>query len=233
MPRSWLTAVATAAVCCAILATPASAKWYGSTLRGTPNAGYGCETALVLGPLGGVVRSPTNQTSCTYRHGGYLFSNRPTFLAPATGRITRVRVKSGPRPARLRLTVLTGSSRVDTLSGRDLPGTYTCCTARYVSKPFKVRPNRITTKKVNVRVQNVLSRDINVRIHSSDGLALSAAGPGTLPLRVTPAVGSFITGAPLLTGYWPRTRKGDPRVDGYSMPGIDLLFQWNFTRKRR
>jgi hypothetical protein len=31
-------------------------------------------------------------------------------------------------------------------------------------------------------------------------------------------------------GYWPRTGKGDPRVDGYDMSGIDLLFQWNFKR---
>ena len=73
------------AVCFAALAAPASAKWYGSTMRTAPNAQYGCESALVLGPIGGVVLAPSNQTSCTYRHGGYLFKNRPTFIVPSTG----------------------------------------------------------------------------------------------------------------------------------------------------
>ncbi len=225
------TALLAAFVSCALLAAPASARWYGSKLAAKPNATYGCESAIVSAPLGGVQLSPTGQRSCTYRHGGYIFSNRPTFLVPSTGRITRIRVKSGPNPAKLRLTVLTGSSRVDPFTGRDQPGTYTCCTARYVSRPFRVRANRTTTKKVNVRVYNVRSKRLRNRIHSSDGLALSAATPGTLPLHITPAVGALNTGAPLLTGYWPRTGKGDPRVDGYSMPGIDLLFQWNFRRR--
>ena len=132
---------------------------------------------------------PTGQVSCTYRHGGYLFTQRPTFIVPRTGRITRIRVKSGPSPAKLRLTVLTGSSRVSTFTGRDLPGTYTCCTARYVGRPFRVRANRVTTKKVNVRVFDVRSKRIQHRIHSSDGLALTAVGPGTLPLSIGPVAG--------------------------------------------
>lgn len=218
---------------CLIACAPASARWYGSTLRGKPNADYGCETALTLGGLGGIVRSPTNQNSCTYRHAGYLFRNRPTFLVPATGRIRRIRIRSGPNPARARLTVLTSSSRVDTTTGQDIPGTYTCCTARYVSRPFRLRPNRTTTRRVNVRVFNVRSTEINTRIHSSDGLALSFGSGGTVPLRITPSVGTIITGAPQLTGYWPRTRRGDPRVDGYSLSGIDLMFQWDFRRSRR
>ena len=132
-----------------------------------------CETAITSAPLGGFQRSPTNQTSCTYRHGGYLFQNRPTFLAPATGRITKIRIKSGPNPARARLTVLTGSSRVDPFTGRDQPGTYTCCTARYVGKSFKLKPNKVTTKKVNVKVYNLVEKELQIRIHSSDGLGLS------------------------------------------------------------
>ena len=223
--------MATAAASCALLAGPASAKWYGSTLAEQQNANYGCEAALVMAPLGGVQLSPSGQQSCTYRHAGYLNLNRPTFIVPSSGRIVRIRIKSGPNPAKLRLTVLTGSSRVDTFQGRDIPGTYTCCTARYVGKPFSVRPNAITTKKVNVRVFNVRNKSIQLRIHSSDGLALSAVGPGTVPLHVRPTVGSFDIGTPIATGYFPLTARGDPRVDGYSMPGIDLLFQWDFRRR--
>ena len=215
----------------ALLAAPASARWFGSTLTGTPNANYGCETALIRGTFGNQL-SPTNQSSCTYRHGGYLYSNRPTFIAPGNGRVTRIRVKSGSNPAKLRLTVLTGSSRVDPFTGRDQPGTYTCCTARYIGRAFRPRANKVTKKKVNVRVFDVRSKKLRYRIHSSDGLALSAAGPGTLPLEIRPDAGGFNAGTPIATGYWPRTRKGDPRVDGYSMTGIDLLFQWNFRRAR-
>jgi hypothetical protein len=162
----------------AVAAAPASARWYGSLLRGAPNANYGCESALILAPLGGVQLAPTNQVSCTYRHGGYLYSNRPTFIAPGTGRITAIKVRSGPNPAKLRLTILTGSSRVDTFTGRDLPGTYTCCTARFVGKPFRPRANATTTKKVNVKVFDVRDKRIRFRIHSSDGVALTALAAG-------------------------------------------------------
>ena len=222
------------ALVCLFASGPASAKWYGSTLRGKPNADYGCETALVQGGLGGIVRSPTNQRSCTYNHSGYIFRQRPTFLVPATGRIRGIRIKSGPNPPRARLTVLTSSSRVDTTTGQDIPGTYTCCTARYVSRPFRLKPNGITRRRVNVRVYNVRSNDINVRIHSSDGLALSFGPGGNLPLKINPSqLGSFNTGTPLLRGFWPRTGRGDPRVDGYQLSGIDLMFQWDFRRARR
>ncbi len=91
------------------------------------------------------------------------------------------------------MTVLTGSSRVDTFSGRDLPGTYTCCTARFVGAAFRPTPNATTTRRVHIRVFDVRNKDIHYRIHSSDGLALSAVGPGTLPLNVSESLGSIAT----------------------------------------
>jgi hypothetical protein len=214
------------------LASPASAQWYGSTMQGTPNATYGCESALILGALGGVELAPTNQRTCTYRHGGYLGSLRPTAIAPGTGTVTRIQVKSGPNPAPLRLTVLTGSSRVDTFEGKDLPGTYTCCTARFLGPAFRPKPNATTTRQVDVRVFDVRSKAIQNRIHSTDGLALSAVGPGTLPLSIGNDVGNLTPGAPLAIGFWPLTQVGEPRVDGYTMAGVDLLFRWDFRAGR-
>jgi hypothetical protein len=230
VPR-WTAVIAIGAASLLVLAAPASARWFGSTLRAPQNANYGCESALVNGTFG-VQLLPSNQTTCTYRHGGYLFKSRPTFIAPSTGRITRIKVKSGPNPAKLRLTILTGSSRVSPFTGRDQPGTYTCCTARFVGRAFRPRANRITTKKVKVRVFDVRSKKLRYRIHSSDGVALTAVGPGTVPLSIRQDVGNIVTGTPLATGYFPFTRVGDPRVDGYSLAGIDLLFQWNFRRAR-
>jgi hypothetical protein len=142
-------------------------------------------------------------------------------------------VRSGPHPAKLRLTILTGSSRVDTFSGRDLPGTYTCCTARFVGKAFRPRPNAVTTKRVNVKVVDVRDKRLRFRLHSSDGVALTAVGPGTLPLQVRDDVGAFNPGIPMAVGYWPFTQVGEPRpADGYSMTGIGLMFQWNFMRRQ-
>jgi hypothetical protein len=94
--RRWPPLIAATALSLVLLALAptASARCFGSTLRATPNANYGCESALVAAPLGGFALQPTGQTSCTYRHGGYLFTNRATFIAPGTGRVTRIRVKS-------------------------------------------------------------------------------------------------------------------------------------------
>jgi hypothetical protein len=77
----------------------------------------------------------------------------------------------------------------------------------------------------------VHSKRLRLRIHSSDGLALSAEGPGTLPLRILPSVGGYAPGTPIATGYFPLTRRGDPRADGFWMTGIDLMFQWKFSRR--
>ena len=53
-----------------------------------------------------------------------------------------------------------------------------------------------------------------------------------MPLKITDRLGAFDAGTPLLVGYWPRTGKGDPRVEGYNLSGIDLMFQWNWVRAR-
>lgn len=229
LARRRLALIAALALIATALAAPhASARWYGSDMRGAPNATYGCESALVLGALGGFELAPTGQRSCTYRHTGYFGSLRPTAVVPGSGTIRRIQVKSGPNPARLRLTILTGSSRVDTFTGADLPGTYTCCTARYVGPAFQPKPNATTTRRVDAKVFNVRSKAIQTRIHSSDVVALSAVGPGTLPLAITPALGGYANGTPLLTGYFPLTKVGEPRVEGYTLSGIDLLFRWDF-----
>ena len=220
-------------IAAALLAVPASASatWFGSTMRGPVNAQYGCESATIFGPLGGVVVSPTNQTSCTYQHLGYIGSNRPGSIVPSSGRIVRIRVRSGAAPARLRLTILTGSARIDTLSGQQIPGTYTCCTARYVGPSFRPKANAVTVRKVNVPVFVTQSNQLQVRTRASDIVAVSAFGPGTLPLRIDPGVGTIAQGAPQARGFWSATAKGDPRVDGYGMTGIDVLLGWDFRRR--
>ena len=213
----------------AVPATTASARWFGSTMKGGVNYNYGCGQAIVSSVYG-IGFQPTHRTTCTYRHGGYLFRNRFTAIVPGTGVIRRIRVKSGRRPAKLKVTILTGSSRVSTFDGRDLPGTYTCCTARSVGKAFRPRANRTTVRKVHFRVYDVRSKKIRYRIHSTDIVALTAVGKGSLPIHVRNDVGNYTTGIPTAIGFWPSTRLGDPRVDGYPMTGLDLLFGWTWSR---
>jgi len=221
----------TAVALLALAPVAAHATWYGSTMRGPANVTYGCESATIFGPIGGVQLAPTNQTSCTYQHNGYFGSNRLGSIVPSSGRIRRIRVRSGPSPALLRLTILTGSSRIDTTTGLDIPGTYTCCTARYVGPAFRPAANRLTVRRVNVPVFVTRSNQLQIRTHTSDIVAISAFGPGSLPLRIEQNVGSPDNGSPLATGFWSATAKGDPRVDGYTMPGIDVLFGWDFRRR--
>jgi hypothetical protein len=210
----------------------ADARWFGSTMNAPANAPYGCESALIYGPVGGVQLAPTNQSSCTYRNAGYLGSNRLGSVVPGNGRIARIRVKSGPNPAPLRLTILTGSARIDTTTGADIPQTYTCCTMRHLGPVFRPRPNAITTRRVNVRVFDTRSERLDNRTHATDVVAISAVGPGTLPLAVRDDAGTQTPGIPISIGYWSATTTSDPRVDGYTMTGIDVLLGWDFRPAR-
>jgi hypothetical protein len=223
----------TGALAIALVPATAHARWFGSTMTAPVNTNYGCESALILGPVGGVQLAPSNQTSCTYKHGGYIGSNRLGSVVPGTGRITRIRVKSGPNPAVLRLTVMTGSARIDLTNGADIPQTYTCCTTHFVGPPFRPRPNAITVRRVNVPVFDTRSTRLDNRTHAADVVAISAFGPGTLPLAVRDDVGTPATGSPIATGFWSAATTNDPRVDGYTMTGIDVLFGWDWRPARR
>ena len=232
-PRGGLAVAVTVLLGAALIPASAGARWYGSTMAAPVNTTYGCESALIMGPIGGVQLAPSNQTSCTYKHGGYMGSNRLGSVVPGNGRITRIRVKSGPNPAPLRLTILTGSARIDTTTGAVIPQTYTCCTARYLGPVLRPRPNAITVQRVNVRVFDTRETRLDNRTHATDQVAISAVGPGTLPLAVRNDVGSPVQGTPIAIGFWPATAIGEPRVDGYTMTGIDVLLGWDFQPARR
>jgi hypothetical protein len=213
-----------------LAAGTADARWLGSTLSGRVNVNFGCESAPGYDPITG---QPTlftvNQSSCTYQHAGYIGSNRFTSLVPGNGRIVRFRVKSGRNPARLRLTILQGSSRI-TAQGGEIQGTYTCCTARRVLRAFRPRARRTTTRRVNVRVFD--DRDLQRGIHTTDIIAISAVGRGSLPLRAQGTSGSYSNGSAFARFWYPRTEVGDPRVEGGTFDGLDVMLQWDWRRRR-
>ena len=131
-----------------------------------------------------------------------------------------------PRPPKSTATALPP----DTTTGQDIPETYSCCTARYVGKAFRPRPNATTVRRVDVPVHDTRSQRLDNRTHATDSVAVSAFGPGTLPLSIGPNPGGQDPGTPISQGFWSATRRGDPRVDGYAMTGIDVLLGWDFRR---
>jgi hypothetical protein len=160
---------------------------------------------------------------------GYIFSNQITSQVPHSGRIKRIRVRAGSNPAPLRLTILGASSQLDLVTGRELAGTFSCCTARYLGPVFRPRANATTSRRANVRVVNTIDRRNQTRV--VDVVGLSAVGPGTLPLRDQGVHGSFQAGLALANFWYPLTARGQPRVEASSMDGYDVLLRWTLRRR--
>jgi hypothetical protein len=207
-----------------VLALPASAdaRFFGSTMNGPANVGFGCSLAPILDPISGVpTLAATGQRTCTFRHLGYIGNvTRVASLVPANGRIVRIRVKAGRNPAPLRLTIMTAST--------SLTNGFTCCTARKFGRVFQPRANRVTTIRTNVAVHR---SNPNGSSQFNDVVALSAVGPGTLPMRDQGTAGTFTPGSAATALWYPLTARGDPRVEATSADGLDLLFQWDFRRR--
>ena len=207
----------------ALVPAVADAKFLGSTMSGKANVPFGCGLAPILDPITGApILAPTGQRTCTFRHLGYINNfTRVTSLVPANGRIVRIRVKAGNNPARLRLTILTASS--------SLSNGFSCCTARKFGRVFRPRARRTTTIRTNVRVHRA---NPNGSSQFNDVVALSAVGPGTLPMRDQGTAGSFAPGSAAAALWYPLTGIGDPRVEATTADGLDLLFQWDFRPGR-
>jgi hypothetical protein len=200
----------------------AEAVFYGSNLRRAPNLSFGCESALIMDSITGApVIAPSGQRTCTYRSLGVLGRVGVTSLVPANGRIISIAVRSGRNPAPLRLTIL------EAAGGQE----GSCCTAQRFGRTFRPRANRITRIPVSFKVENIV--DTRNGIVSADVVAISAVGRGSLPLRATSTAGQFLNGTPLASFWYPLTKVGDPRPEHYTMPGLELLFRWEFRRDRR
>jgi hypothetical protein len=208
-----------------MLATAADAATFGSTLRRPSNAGFGCESALRPNAFTGAPElQPTGHRTCTLRSNGRVNSNRNWAGVPRTGRITRYSVRSGRNPAPLRLTILSGSLQVDPTGETS---NYSCCTARLLGRRFRPRPNAVTTRRTNVRVYNFRRRDGR---QFFDVVALTATGPGTLPLFTERRHFTFAGGSAMTTFYYPHTRRDEPRPESNAVDGLELLLRWTWRR---
>jgi hypothetical protein len=225
MRRPLITAVA--CVVLAVLAGPSAAHAlvFGSTLRAPANAGFGCDVRPAERLFGGIELQPTGATTCTWAATGITGTLRRTFFVPRTGVIRSVSVRVGANPAPLRVTILSSQTAID---ARGIAvGSPACCTVERFGRVFRPRANRVTTVRVNLPVRV----DADDGLRSTDGVAITAVGPGTLPIAAV-APGSFDPGSPIAASWHPRPAIGQPAGSGAGHVGFEVLLRADWRPRR-
>jgi type 1 fimbria pilin len=219
-----------AATCALVLAAaaPAAAQTTnGSTLQNAPNTDFGCEvapgTALFAPEL---VLEPHGFPSCTWWSTGSfaVLGDARSGRVPATGTVTRVRVRSGANPAPIRIVVYRSSGRG-------------CCTAVRTTGNLQPAAGRVSEFEVNLPVEKVSGRvpSTGEVIEWTDTIAVSAdANSGTLPIHDqgpgthTPEAAVGNPNVMLSSMTAPQMLPTDgPRVTGRAAPGYEVLLQFD------
>jgi len=234
VPKLLALPLALIALCAAATTAPAQTVTRGSTLQNPPNYGFGCE-ALIEQDFGSGLLVPNpfyNLPSCTWYGTGSagVTGDQRSSAVPATGIVTNVRVRSGPNPAPLRISVIRSISRL-TLDP-NAPGG--CCFGQRESAVFQPAPNAVTQVAVNLPVENV--RDVAQNIRWNDSIGISAAGgTGSLPIS-DQGFASHQTGAAfnpdvLLSAMTSPAIAPDnaPRLNFRGAPGYDVLLQYDLV----
>ena len=165
----WLAGSALAVVLAVPASAGAQAQTLGNPLTNTTNAQFGCETQWRLVDDGGTGEyrpTASGTPDCTWFHTG-------GGLVPGNGTITRITIKSGPNPARIRFVV------VRTLASPG-PGSF-CCYYVAETEVAQPAPNAIQSFNVALPVE----RNTNPNgIITQDNIGMSAvSGTGTLPIH--------------------------------------------------
>lgn len=219
-------ALRSAALLCLLLPALSSAqsRVQGSPLTAVPNVSIGCEVKpALLSSDGNYSAIPSGVADCTWWQSGVFgVLTDPRFASvPGDGRITSVRIRSGPNPSPIRIVILRHFVSVDE-----------CCFFVSETGPLQPQPNTITTFQTNILVK----RNIEDGILAVDLVGLSAlSGAGTLPLSSTGRNNAFqftepgsVNAAFLYPrmGALPNDPGGGRREEG--MPGIEVLMQWTW-----
>jgi hypothetical protein len=221
---------------CAVVAASASAQTVtrGSTLQNAPNYGFGCEAAVETDFGSGLILPNPfyNLPSCSWYGTGSagVTGDQRSSAVTQTGIVTNVRVRSGPNPAPLRVSVIRSISSL-TLNP-DAPGG--CCFGQRESAVFQPTPNAVTQVAVNLPVENV--RDVSRNISWYDSIGISAAGgTGSLPISDQGPASHQIEAAfnpnvllSAMTG--PKIEPDNtPRLNFRGAPGYDVLLQYDLV----
>lgn len=203
-----------------LLAAPAAVaaapSRFGSSLAAPANAELGCQTRLA--PYGGsvpgtaygdLVAVPSGTPDCTWWQSGAA-------VVPGDGSITRISVKSGPRPAILRFVVARNLQTI-------------CCFFVAETSLSRPRANAVTSYAVDLPVER--NTNVSTGVRTDDFIGVSAvSGSGSLPIAEVGPHNVLTTPftVPQVGAAYPRISSasdsgGGIRPDGY--PGFEVLLQ--------
>lgn len=202
--------VAAAAIC-----VPASAsaltRTQGSPMDMTPATGaeaFGCESYWLSGNSQRflwTVELGIPMNSCSAFSVGTNSDN--THFVPGPGTVTTVRVKSGPNPAPLKVTVVKQLFQKNPNPPHQITDTICCTGTGRESATFQPQPNAVTEYAANLQVTTTPS--VNGASGHQDIVAVSAVGPGDLPLASTgPHTGFPTAGEASIQAFYPKVETG-------------------------
>ena len=182
--RTWLSVCATVAVFATLLATgsaSAATTAFGADLVGPADNTATCATANWF-PAGG-------QPSCTF----YSSAPGPSFYAPASGTVTTVRVKTGPRTGPMQVVVLY-SLYQNNLADPGHPY-FACCYVAQYGPVFTPAANAVTPVATSLSMVEQPTPPPTDGTTNAEGdfLAISVLDANT-PIPATSDSNSFFTG---------------------------------------
>ena len=221
----------------AVLATltflPASAqaisRTQGADLNRASDAGFGCETRFTPGYPPDFTYQPfvTGPSTCTMWTLGTDINT--SLMVPATGTVTKVRVKSGPNPAPLRVTIIRNLYQKANPQNPNEITDQQCCTGVVEGPVFQPTPNAVTESTVNLPVQQVAPQG---KLSGwGDIVSVSAMGAGELPLSSTgPHTSDAATasGTPKVEVSYPKNGPGSSSGGSWQYPNYQPLVQFDW-----
>lgn len=210
-----------------LLCSPADARTVtqGPDLSAAADGGFGCETAFLAGPESPYEYQPyaSGYSTCTtWMAGGPV---QTSGLTPLSGTVTKVRIKSGPSPAPLQITIL----RKLFQSSKSKPNQIdsVCCTGVSESAVFTPTPNAVTEVPVNLAVSMQPALDGDTGYH--DIVAVAGAGPGQLPIASVGPHNLFVNGSdtPFTEFFYPKIAPGTASHNNHDYPNYMLLMQYD------
>ncbi len=222
------------------MAPGAMAQDFGDPTGSTPNARYGCEAGpRLFNSNGDYAIFPSGAPTCTWWQLP-TFPRGPNGTAPRSGRVTAVKVRSGPNPAPLRFTVVRTIVGRDANGGVPSQGAAACCFGQKMTRTFRLRPNRVTTIPLNLPVKNSYDRINNADLIDAVGFS-ATSNTGDIPVRATsnpPNSSQFATrGNPSVGMLYPQITPGQVRTQSTSAPSHIITARFTMctagTRGRR
>ena len=228
--RRVVLSVVAAVLCVGAPAAHAQTRTQGSNLNEAADGGFGCETAWLPGstpPDFEYEPFATGHTTCTMFMPGVTTSD--TFLVPGDGRVTKVRVKSGPSPAPLRIAIIRRLFQTNPNNPNEITDAQ-CCTGVRESATFNPTPNAITSVTVNLPVDT--QQSVNGQSGWHDIVAVSGVGAGHLPIAsVGPHTAAAGTQAstPTAQAYYPKIEPGAANNNTWFYPNWVVLMAFDWT----